>query len=77
MHSSLARITDTGALLELLRVPPKRVVQLVRKGIARWQGRQILSQHDEPGPPPTATLWLRAMQRIMVPLRAVLRGARA
>ena len=73
MHSSLVLVTDAGALLELLRVPPKEV----REGNQRWQGRQILRRHDEPGPPPTATLWHRAMRLILAPPRAVLRGARA
>ncbi|CAK0905741.1 unnamed protein product [Prorocentrum cordatum] len=77
MHSSLVLVDDEGRAVELLRTHPKEVAALLREGVRRWQGRQILQHHQEVPPPPGARIWMRAVRRALAPPAAKLRGARA
>ncbi len=47
MCSSAVLVSDLGHHFDLLRLPPRSVVELVRQEIERWQSQHILEHHME------------------------------
>ena len=42
MYSSTVLVSDLGHYFDMLLLPPRSIVELVRQGIERWQSFQIL-----------------------------------
>ncbi|CAK0878466.1 unnamed protein product, partial [Prorocentrum cordatum] len=77
MHPSPVLLDDERRGVELLRLPPLEVRKLARDGVARWQGRQILSHRQAAPPPAGARVWMRGARHVLAPPRAKIRGPRA
>ena len=64
MLSSTILCDDTNYLVDLMKVPPRSVVQLVKEGVQRWQANKIVQHHQDVcfgG----ERIWMRVLRRCL------------
>ena len=75
MYSSTVLVSDLGHYFDMLLLPPRSIVELVRQGIERWQSFQILEHHKD-ACVGGEIIWTRILRKCVGGGKAVIKNAR-